>query len=57
MEEGFVMDMSHGYRGVSHWISGAPEPSLWSGVKTKDKLDLPVRTFRCSKCGFLESYA
>jgi hypothetical protein len=41
----------------SAWIDGAPEPSFWSGLKLKGHQRLPVTTYRCSACGYLESYA
>jgi len=58
MEAGFVLDHTNG--GVmtqSAWIDGAPEPSFWTGVKVKDHQRLPVTTYRCGACGYLESYA
>ena len=51
------MDMSHGYTGVAHWVSGPPEPSFWTGVRVRDRPNMPVRTYRCEQCGYLESYA
>jgi hypothetical protein len=47
MEAGFVLD----YQGHG------PEPSFWTGVKFKGHQRLPVTTYRCPGCGFLESYA
>ena len=41
----------------AHWISGRPEWSFWAGVKTVGKQNLPIQTFRCTQCGYLESYA
>jgi hypothetical protein len=52
MEEGFVA----GSR-VAEWIQGPLEKSLLFGVKTDDRERREIRTFRCVKCGFLESYA
>ncbi|MDQ3010272.1 MAG: PF20097 family protein [Acidobacteriota bacterium] len=57
MEEGFVLDQTHGGATVSHWVEGEPENSIWTGVKTKDRENLAVKTFRCDRCGYLESYA
>ena len=56
MEEGFILDVTHGYRLASRWIAGAPEKSFW-GIKMKGRRQLVVRTLRCTSCGFLESYA
>jgi hypothetical protein len=57
MEQGFTMDADHGSARVSKWVEGAPEKSFWTGTKTNGKKQLPVATYRCSGCGYLESYA
>ena len=58
MEAGFVLDhQAHTTGTQSAWIDGAPEPSFW-GVKLKGhQRRLPITTYRCPGCGFLESYA
>ena len=55
MEQGFVQDAATGGFLVSSWVKGAPESSFWRGTKPKPLL--PIGTFRCVACGFLESYA
>ena len=58
MEAGYVLDHEGHRTGTqSAWIEGAPEPSFWTGVKQKGHQRLPVTTYRCSACGYLESYA
>ena len=58
MEEGVTIDKGHGgERSVSEWLEGPPERSFWSGLKTKGKDKFSVKTFRCPRCGYLESYA
>ena len=57
MEQGFVIDFTHGGRLVSHWAAGAPEKSFWAGTKLPSEKTIPIGTFRCTTCGFLESYA
>lgn len=58
MEEGFVPDLiKYGAVAQSTWIEGAPERSLWAGMKTKGKKHFKVTTLRCSGCGYLEHYA
>lgn len=56
---GFIVDRDHGgSRRVSSWVEGAPEKSFWWGTKNSpEEKQVPVGTFRCSACGFLESYA
>ncbi len=57
MEPGFVLDYTHGAMTQSSWVEGEPEPSFWTGIKIKGHQKLAVTTFRCPKCGYLESYA
>jgi len=58
MTEGFVVDVNQsGARTVSAWVEGAPEKSLWLGVKVRGKTKYDIQTWRCGRCGFLESYA
>ena len=58
MEQGFILDLMQGGQVASRWAAGAPQKSFWTGLKaaTEDKV-IPVGTFRCASCGFLESYA
>lgn len=55
MVEGFLLAERHGMPGVGAWAEGAPRKS-WFGVKAPKK-PLEIRTWRCQRCGFLESYA
>jgi hypothetical protein len=49
MKLGFVVDHTYG---------GFPTPeSIWTGEKMSSKERHPVQTFRCARCGYLESYA
>ena len=58
MDEGYMVDHTHGgSRTVSHWVEGPPERSIWMGLKIADRRSFSVATFRCQRCGFLESYA
>jgi hypothetical protein len=62
MEEGFITDRTRGAVWISTWVKGKPEhsglkDSGWAVTKIGDKEQLPIRTFRCPKCGYLESYA
>lgn len=58
MERGFILDNTHGGKVVSQWVAGEPEESFWvGGVKTKNRTLLSVTTYRCTACGYLESYA
>lgn len=57
MSEGWVIDKTDNARGIASWVEGAPEKSFWVGVKLGGKTPVEIKTWRCSRCGFLESYA
>jgi hypothetical protein len=57
MEQGYILDESYGKIGPQKWVGGAPEFSIWTGLKLRGKQRLPVTAYRCRQCGFLESYA
>jgi len=57
MSEGFVID--HGDYQIKQeqiWVTGAPEASFWSGLKTSNRDAFTVRAFRCAACSYLEFY-
>lgn len=57
MQQGFVIDNTYGARIVSHWAAGAPRKSFWVGTKLPEEQQIPIGTFRCPTCGYLQSYA
>ena len=57
MEQGFVLDNTHGARVVSQWGAGAPLKSFWLGTKVPNDTLVPIGAYRCSSCGYLELYA
>jgi hypothetical protein len=59
MQTGFIVDkgLPHGSVSTPEWAEGTPEPSFWSGVKLRGVVVHPVVTYRCTRCGYLESYA
>ncbi len=57
MIQGFIVDFTQGGQIVSHWSSGAPQSSFWMGTQVKEENMVPVGSFRCDDCGYLESYA
>ena len=57
MTEGFILDADQsGGRSVSAWVEGVPD-KRWYGLKLGKKPKLDIQTWRCGRCGFLESYA
>jgi len=57
MVQGFIFEFDGSRRKVSSWVEGAPEKSFWQGTKVPKEMIVPIGTYRCSVCGFLESYA
>lgn len=58
LEAGFVVDQGHyGSSAIETWYAGKVERSFWSGIRTKGRDSYEVTTWRCTKCGMLESYA
>ena len=57
METGFIMDYvaEAVARRQSLWVPGEPQTN-WLGI-VKDASALPVTTYRCTDCGWLDSYA
>jgi hypothetical protein len=54
---GFIADFTYGHIEVSSWVEGPPERSFWTGTKVPKEKRIPIGTFRCTACGYLESYA
>ena len=58
MEPGYIIDEGHGgSRKLATYVAGQPQKSFWTGLKLSSKERLDVTTYRCQRCGYLESYA
>jgi hypothetical protein len=57
MNEGFLLDTTHGGYQIGKWVEGEPRKSFWVGLKIKGSRQIDIATFRCERCGYLESYA
>lgn len=58
MSEGFVLDRGdYNSKNLQKWVEGEPTKSFWRGLDTHDRDQYEVSTWRCDKCGYLESYA
>ena len=57
MAEGFALDKTDSVKRQAEWVEGEPVISKWTGAKIKGRTVLPIETFRCERCYFLESYA
>lgn len=57
MQAGFVPDHSDAIVLERRWFEGKFE-TRWLGTRLRsNKPSLPITTYRCSACGYLESYA
>jgi hypothetical protein len=56
---GFIFECEN--HKLDTWVEGPPKKSwwggFWGGVTAPKEKRISIGTFRCSKCGFLESYA
>jgi hypothetical protein len=58
MEAGFIPDLGEAnMANTPQWTDGAPERSFWLGLKLRGKERIPITTYRCPRCGLLQSYA
>jgi hypothetical protein len=57
MEVGYVPELKAGWYSAQSWYPGEPEESFWKGLKMKPDKLIPIKTFRCPNCRYLESYA
>ena len=58
MQSGFVFDkVGQGSALAPEWTEGVPERSFWTGLNMSGHERHSVVTYRCSACGYLESYA
>jgi len=57
MSGGYVVDQGHGTMSVTSWREGEPKKSIWVGLKLGGTKPIEITTWRCRRCGYLESYA
>ena len=57
MKEGFQVESLHNSARVAQWVEGPPEFWILKVLKLRGRRKLSIRTWRCSKCGYLESFA
>ena len=64
MESGYLIDHSHVAFLASLWARGKPKKHWWFSLQANNAItqpspsdQIPVGTYRCKTCGFLESYA
>ncbi len=58
MKQGFILDhKDYASCVVAKWQQGEPQKSFWRGVLSKDGPHYEITAYRCTGCGYLESYA
>ena len=57
MELGTIIDMGYGSVSMARWHPGEAKKAWHGSIKLDKKALRDVETYRCQKCGFLESYA
>ena len=58
MTEGFLYTEGISANTYTVWVQGRPEVRVFTGtINTEDRDVRRIQTYRCAKCGFLESYA
>ena len=54
LTEGYLLDRgTYDSPHTAEWVEGPPVKSFWSGLE-KGKQQIPVKAFRCDRCGLLE---
>ena len=57
MEEGHIPEQPQGQRQIAMWSAGKPNLTVYSSARIISTQARPICAFRCTKCGYLESYA
>ncbi len=57
MNEGFMIDPSHGANLQAAWVEGPPKKNVIGAVKMMDKKLVSIVSYRCPKCGWLVNFA
>lgn len=58
MVDGYTVDQGdYGSTSVPSWREGEPKKSIWVGLKLGGTTPIEITTWRCRRCGYLESYA
>ena len=58
MGPGYLLEFTDdNSRRATDWVEGEPEKGFLGTLKIKGHKRLPVVTYRCDRCAYLESYA
>jgi hypothetical protein len=56
MEAGLIPDEGYSHTFMSKWVEGAAQKGFF-GLKLKGRRQFAITAYRCTACGYLESYA
>lgn len=57
MEAGYISDSQITESKAETWKAGKTSKSVWACLTESDKKAFEVSIYRCTNCGYLESYA
>jgi hypothetical protein len=58
MVRGYLLDRAYGGFGMGTWLEGPPVRSgLFDSVSPRLERSIPIVSYRCTGCGYLELYA
>ncbi|MFC1781478.1 PF20097 family protein [Planctomycetota bacterium] len=59
MQQGYILDAMYGnaVNTTSKWSKGKPKKLLSFALPSAEINSMEITTYRCPKCGYLESYA
>ena len=57
MDAGYTINITNQVKAVPKWAPGEPVRSIWTGFKVKAADLKDISSYRCRRCGYLESYA
>jgi len=59
MQQGYILDSMYGnvITTTSKWSGGKAKKILTFVLPSTDNKSIEITTYRCSECGYLESYA
>lgn len=57
MQEGLVVDFNYAGAQPSMWVEDQTQMSVGTGSNLNSRRKIKTITYRCSNCGYLDSYA
>jgi hypothetical protein len=57
MQKGYLPDATYGGVVLGTWVEGEVETGFLGAIKLKGNARRTITTYRCTSCGYLESYA